>query len=223
MSVSVSLDGYIEGPNREIDWHLVDEELHTHLNEQLGSMSGFLSGRVTHELMAAYWPTADGTSSSASDRGAEFWPENLDKPAASAEPVQEFWPEGGAVRRGPTVSKPVAEFARIWRDMPKVVYSKTLQHADWNTTIVRDVVVEEVLALKAKPGSDLALSGADLIAEFRRHDLVDGYHVYVHPVLIGSGKPLFSPTDDRTNLRHLDTRTFGNGVVLLRYERDSAS
>ncbi|MET1074106.1 MAG: dihydrofolate reductase family protein, partial [Umezawaea sp.] len=176
----------------------------------------------THELMAAYWSTADAASSS-DRRGSEFWPADLDKPVVSAEPVQEFWPEGGAVSRGPAVSKPVAEFARIWRDMPKVVYSKTLDHADWNTTIVRDVVVEDVLALKAKPGNDLALSGSEVIAEFRRHDLIDGYHVYVHPVLIGSGKPLFSPTDDRANLRHVGTRTFGNGVVLLSYERDSAS
>ena len=58
MSV-VSLDGFIEGPNRELDWHLVDDELHRHFNEVLGSMGGFLSGRVIHELMAAFWPTAD--------------------------------------------------------------------------------------------------------------------------------------------------------------------
>jgi hypothetical protein len=62
--MSVSLDGYIEVPNREIDWHLVDDELHRHFNEQLRGMGAFLGGRVTYELMAGYWPTADTDPSS---------------------------------------------------------------------------------------------------------------------------------------------------------------
>ncbi|MGH9265822.1 MAG: dihydrofolate reductase family protein, partial [Acidimicrobiales bacterium] len=57
--MSVSVDGFIEGPGRELDWHLVDDELHTHFNEQLRTMGAFLDGRVTYELMAAFWPTAD--------------------------------------------------------------------------------------------------------------------------------------------------------------------
>src|SRR5439155_568164 len=57
LMMSVSLDGFIEGPNREIDWHLVDDELHSHFNGQLGAMGAFLNGRVTNELMAEFWPT----------------------------------------------------------------------------------------------------------------------------------------------------------------------
>jgi dihydrofolate reductase len=175
---SVSLDGYIEGPNRDIDWHLVDDELHRHFNTMLSSMGAFLSGRVTYELMAEFWPTADAD---------------------------------------PSTPAPMAEFAGIWREMPKIVYSKTLEHADWNTTIVRDVVVDELLALKAQPGGDLALSGADLAATFLRHDLVDEYRVYVHPVVIGRGKPLFPTADIKISLQLAEARAFGNGVVLLRY------
>ena len=178
--MSVSVDGFIEGPNRELDWHLVDDELHRHFNEQLAAMGGFLDGRVTYELMAEFWPTADAD------------------PASTA---------------------PMREFARIWREMPKIVYSRTLERADWNTTIVRDVVVEEVLALKAQPGGDLTLGGADLAAAFMRHDLIDEYRLYVHPVVIGRGKPLFPTSDARIDLRLAETRAFGNGVVLLRYQR----
>jgi len=178
--MSVSVDGFFEGPNRELDWHLVDDELHSHFNEQLSAMGGFLDGRVTYQLMAAFWPTAD-----------------VD----------------------PASTPPMREFARIWREMPKIVYSRTLERADWNTTIVRDVVVEEVLALKARPGGDLVLGGADLAAAFMRHDLIDEYRLYVHPVVIGRGKPLFPTSDARTRLRLAETRTFGNGVVLLRYQR----
>jgi dihydrofolate reductase len=113
----------------------------------------------------------------------------------------------------------MVEFARLWRGMPKIVFSRTLDRADWNTTIVRDVVVEEILALKAQPGGDLALGGADLAATFRLHDLIDEYRLYVHPVLIGRGKPLFAASDATINLRLAETRTFGNGVVLLHYQR----
>lgn len=178
LSMSVSLDGYFEGPDREIDWHLVDDELHRHFNDVLRPMGAFLSGRVTHELMASSWPTADAD---------------------------------------PAAPEPVAEFAEIWRDTPKIVYSRTLEHAEWNSTIVREVVPGEVMALKARPGGDLALGGADLAATFLRHGLIDEFRVYVHPVVLGAGRPLFRDPDLRTSLRLLDTMTFGNGVVLLHY------
>ena len=180
LMLSVSVDGFVEGPNREIDWHMVDDELHTHFNDQIRTMGAILNGRVTYELMASFWPTAD---------------------------------------QDPTSTPPMVDFAGIWRDMPKIVYSRTLQEAGWNTTIVREVVPEEIQQLKAEPGGDLVLGGADLAAAFLRHDLVDEYRIYVHPVLIGRGKPLFQPLDARRIVRLVETRTFGNGVVLLRYER----
>jgi dihydrofolate reductase len=184
LMMSVSLDGFIEGPDRQIDWHMVDDELHSHFNEQLRAMDAFLNGRVTHELMAGFWPAADSDPSS---------------------------------------TQPMVEFAAIWRDMPKIVFSRTLERADWNTTIMRDVDPAEIRALQERPGGDMVLSGADLAAAFMRHDLVDEYRLYVHPVLIGRGKPLFQASDAKTNLRLAETRTFGNGVVLLRYERAEAS
>jgi dihydrofolate reductase len=180
LMMSVSVDGYIQGPDREIDWHMVDHELHRHFNEQLGAMAAFLSGRVTWELMAGFWPTAD---------------------------------------QDPASTRPMVEFARIWRDTPKVVYSRTLREAGWNTSVVREVVPEEVRALKARHGGDLALGGADLAAAFLAQDLVDEYRIYVHPIVLGAGTPLFPPLADRIDLRLVETRTFAHGVVLLRYQR----
>ncbi|MEQ4517767.1 dihydrofolate reductase family protein [Pseudarthrobacter sp. B907] len=177
-ALQVSLDGFMEGPHRELDWHMVDDELHSHFNEELRTMGAFLDGRITYELMAAYWPTAD---------------------------------------RNPASTPPEAEFAGIWREMPKIVYSKTLESADWNTTVARDVVVEDILALKAQPGGDLALGGARLADSFRRLGLIDEYWIYIHPVLLGQGTPLFKPADNRAALTLAETRTFGNGVVRLRY------
>jgi dihydrofolate reductase len=178
--MSVSVDGYMEGPNREIDWHMVDDELHRSFNGWLGDAGGFLEGRVTHELMAQFWPTAD---------------------------------------QDPTAPPTVVEFARIWRDTPKVVYSRTLDRADWNATVVHDVVPAEVLALKAQPGGNLVLGGAELGAEFARHDLIDEYRLYVHPVVIGRGRPMLRPSDAKVPLQLIETHTFGSGVVMLRYER----
>ncbi|MEU9531740.1 dihydrofolate reductase family protein [Streptomyces sp. NPDC048213] len=178
--MSMSLDGFIEGPGRNIDWHTVDEELHSYFNEQLAGMGGMLDGRVTHQLMADFWPTAD---------------------------------------QDPANEGPMAEFAVIWRNMPKYVYSRTLEHADWNTTIVREVIPEEVRALKEQPGGDLALGGADLAASFAAHDLIDQYRVYIHPVLIGRGKPMFPAEETMRPLRLTGSRTFGTGVVELCYDR----
>ena len=178
--MSVSLDGFIEGPERQIDWHRVDDEVERHVDEQLRTMGTFLYGRVCYELMAAFWPTAD---------------------ANPASPPR------------------VVEFSRLWREMPKIVFSRTLERADYNTTIARDVVVDEIMALKAQPGGDLVLAGADLTASFRRHDLINEYRIYIHPVLIGRGKPLFSAATVMTTLRLVESRPFGNGVVHLRYER----
>jgi dihydrofolate reductase len=179
-TISVSVDGYMEGPNREIDWHMVDDEFHRHMNGWLAAAAGFLEGRVTYELMAEFWPTAD---------------------------------------QDPAAPPPVVEFAQIWRDMPKVVYSRTMERADWNATVVHDVVPAEVLALKAQPGGDLVLGGADVAAEFARYDLIDEYRLYVHPVVIGRGRPMLRPSDATVPLRLVETHTFGNGIIMLRYER----
>ncbi|MFC8618769.1 dihydrofolate reductase family protein [Micromonospora purpureochromogenes] len=178
--MSVSLDGFFEGPGGDLGWHLVDDELHRHFNAELRTMGGFLNGRRSYQLMAEFWPTAD---------------------------------------QDPASTAPVVEFAGIWRDMPKIVYSRTLDAVDWNATLVRDVVPDEVRRLKAEPGGDLALGGADLLSTFLRHDLVDEYRLYVHPVVLGGGRQLFPASGDRQPLRLTGTRTFGNGVVLLRHER----
>lgn len=176
----MSLDGYMEGPGRSLDWHMVDDELHRHMNEVLGGMGAFLSGRVSYELMASVWPYVD--------------------------------PD-------PTSTDPMVEFAQIWRDMPKFVFSRTLERADWNTTVVREVSVAEMEALKSRPGGDLLLGGANLAAEFLRLGLIDEYRIYVHPVVVGAGTPLFPSLSAVMPLHLAESRTFGNGVVLLRYQR----
>jgi dihydrofolate reductase len=82
---------------------------------------------------------------------------------------------------------------------------------------MREVDVEEVEALKALPGGDMVVGGADLAATFIEHGLVDEYHLYVTPVVPGRGKRMFPET--KLDFELADTRTVGNGVVLPRYRR----
>jgi dihydrofolate reductase len=180
LMMSESLDGFIAGPNGELDWGSGGDEFHNHMDDLLGGMGAFLHGRVVYELMAAFWPTADSD---------------------------------------PACAPHVARFAPIWRNMPKFAFSRTLERVEWNTTLLREVVPEQIRELQAQPGGDMVLGGADIGASFMEHDLIDEYRIYVHPVVIGEGKPLFHPSAKRIALRLGETRTFSNGVVLLRCER----
>ena len=178
--MSVSLDGFVEGPDHDLRWHRVDEEVHDHFNEVLGAMSAFLDGRRTYEEMAAFWPTADAD---------------------------------------PDSTPAMAAFARIWRDMDKYVYSTTLDHAEGNTTVVPDVVAAEVEALKARPGGDMAIGGADLAATFLHLDLIDELRLYVNPVVLGAGTPMFPLAAAPVDFELAGTHAFTNGVVLLHHRR----
>lgn len=180
LMMGMSLDGYISGPNGELDWHSGGDDYLRHVDELLASMSAFVHGRVVYENMAGYWPKADAD---------------------------------------PACTPRVAAFARLWREMPKLVFSRTLERVEWNSTLVREVVPAQMRALQAQPGGDMVVGGASLGASFLQHALIDELRVYVHPVLIGTGKPLFHPSTRRTVLRLAETRSFASGVVLLRYER----
>jgi len=121
-SMGVSLDGFIAGPDGEIDWSAPDEELHRFHNQHTREMGAHLYGRRLYEVMA-YWETAD------------------EKPSA---------PDHELV------------FARIWKNMPKIVFSKTLEKVEGNARLVRDGVAEAVAELKEQRGKDLAVGGAGL-------------------------------------------------------------
>lgn len=179
-AMMVSLDGFVAGPNGELDWHLVDEELHRHFNERESIIDMHLYGRGVYETMVDYWPTADEDPSST--------PEYM------------------------------VEYARIWREKPKVVFSKTLAKVDWNSRLVRDHIADEVMKLKNEPGHYMTVGGATLASSFLRYGLIDEFWMYVNPVVIGSGFPVFRDLQHIKNFQLIDTYTFKTGIVQLRYE-----
>jgi dihydrofolate reductase len=178
-SMGVSLDGFIAGPNGEIDWTAPDEELHRFHNQQTRELGAHLLGRRLYEEMV-YWETADET---------------------------------------PSTSEPELEFARIWKNLPKIVFSKTLEAVEGNTRLTSVGVAEEVAALKEQPGKDLAVGGAGLASSLIKLDLVDEYRLFVSPVVLGGGTPYFPALEERINVELVEARMFGSRVVYLRYRR----
>ena len=121
--------------------------------------------------------------------------------------------------QNPSAPEYELEFAHIWKALPKIVFSTTLETVEGNARLVREDAVEEATKLKEQPGRDLAVGGAALASTFIKLDLVDEYRLFVSPVVLGGGTPYFPPLNERINLDLVETRTFGSRVVYLRYRR----
>lgn len=131
------------------------------------------------------------------------------------EAMSSHWPTAD---QQPGVTPAEIEFARRWREMPKVVFSSSLRTVDWNTRLVTGDAVAEITRLKSEDGGPMDIGGATLAAAAMRAGLIDEYVVVTHPVLVGGGTPFFTALDSWVNLRLVETRTFPDGVVLNRYE-----
>jgi dihydrofolate reductase len=174
----VSLDGFIEGPNQSLAWGIIDEELHSFINDQQSRIDTYLFGRRMYEVMA-YWETAEAD---------------------------------------PSNPEYVLEFARIWKRIVKIVYSQTLERVQGNARLSRGNIVEEIAQLKAQPGQDMSVGGASIAAALSQSGLIDEYQLFIHPVVLGRGTPMFQAANTQINLRLVETRTFHSGVVMLRYQ-----
>ena len=130
--------------------------------------------------------------------------------------VMTYW---DTVEEDPSAPEYALEFARIWQALPKIVFSTTLEQVQGNARLATRGVAEEVAELKAQPGKDLAVGGAGLAASCIRLGLVDEFHLFFSPVVLGGGTPFFPPLEQRVELELLETRTFASRVVFARYGR----
>lgn len=126
-----------------------------------------------------------------------------------------YWPTDFAKQDDPVV-------ARLMNDLPKIVFSTTLNSAEWNNSrLVKENAAEEVSKLKGQPGKDIAIFGSsDLATSLAEAGLIDEYRIIVNPVFLGHGTPLLKGIKDRLNLKLLKARTFNSGNVLLYYVPD---
>jgi dihydrofolate reductase len=111
-------------------------------------------------------------------------------------------------------------YARALNAMHKLVFSRTLERVDWNNSrLMKEVVPEEIERLKQEPGSDMVIYGsASLVRTLTNLGLIDEYQILVHPVILGSGNPLFQDIKDRVKLKLVNTKTHPSGVVVLSYQ-----
>src|SRR5439155_22748867 len=114
-----------------------------------------------------------------------------------------------AIDERPSARDYELEFARIWKDTPKIVFSTTLEAVEGNARLVRDGAAEEVARMKEQPGKDLAVGGAGLASTLSKLGLIDEYRLFVSPVVLGAGTPYFPALEERINLELAETRTFG--------------
>lgn len=178
-SMSVSLDGFIAGPDDDISWTAPDPELFRFHLERTRGVVGQLCGRKLYETMLV-WETAEQTMTDEAE----------------------------------------LEFARVWRAIPKVVFSRTLTSVEGNARLATGDVATELDRLHDQVGDGVVgIGGAGLAAEAIAQDLVDDYHLFVNPVVLGSGTPYFPPLPEPLELQLTETRTFGSRVVFLRIQR----
>ena len=183
----ISLDGFVAGPNREMNWIKVDEEIFDHVGKRISETDTALYGRATYEMMENYWPAA------------------ADKPAATRHDI---------------------EHSKWYNKVHKVVLSGTMKNAELtNTTIISDNLsynINEIKQSRPAPGG----SGSDEILLFGsptathsliQQNLIDGYWLFVNPVILGQGIPLFAGIKDEIKLKLLTTRQFSSGVTELNY------
>lgn len=112
------------------------------------------------------------------------------------------------------------EFARIWRPIPKVVFSRTLNSVEGNARLATDDIATEVGRLRDQPGEGVvSIGGAGLAAAAIAEDLIDEYRQFVNPVILGGGTPYFTPLAKPLDLRLAESRIFNSRAVYLRYQR----
>lgn len=130
--------------------------------------------------------------------------------------MESYWP---AIAKNPTGNKPEDEFAVLIDNISKILFSRTLQHVDWkNTELKAEISKEEILALKQQAGKNILAGSPSMIVALTQMGLIDEYQLVVHPVILGSGLPLFKNIRDKVSLTLLKTKTFGSGAVVLYYE-----
>ncbi len=178
----VSLDGFVAGPNGEMNWIKVDEEIFDHVGHRINNSDTALYGRVTWQMMEGYWPTA------------------ADQPNASKHDI---------------------EHAAWYKKAHKIVLSKTMQHEQrLNTTFIGEQVEQRIKAVKQQDGKEILIFGSPSATHaLLQYGLVDEFWLFVNPILLSKGIPLFKNVPETTPLTLVSSKTFTNGVIGMQYKK----
>lgn len=181
LQVQMTLDGFVAGPNGELDWMNMnwDNGIMNYVSELTDSIGTILLGRKMTEGFVSYWTKV------------------VSKP-----------------------SSPEYAFGKKMVDTPKVVFTKTLDKSKWeNTSIAKGELGEEIKKLKNQGGKDIIVyGGAGFVSSLIKAGLIDEYHLFVNPAVIGSGMTIFKYINGKRNLKLVKSIPFDCGIVLLHYE-----
>lgn len=173
LDLAVTIDGFIEGANGEIDWCIMDDDMN--MEGFMATIDTIFYGRVSYDMWGNYYPEGEPT------------------------PAEKF----------------------VWdsvRSMKKYVFS-SIPREDGRAIFITSDIAQEVDQIKRQDGKDIWLyGGSKLIETFVNLDLIDIYRLSVHPVVLGTGKPLFENLKKRLNLTLIEVNKFRSGVVELIYE-----
>jgi dihydrofolate reductase len=180
-----SLDGFVAGTKGEMNWITIDDEIFDFVSTMTDQADTALYGRVTYEMMEAYWPTA------------------AEKPNAS---------------------KHDKEHSIWYKNVSKIVLSKTMNGSGLrNTKVISDNLQENINSLKQSGDSgskNILIFGSPRASHsLLAIGLIDEYWIFVNPVLLGQGIPLFKNVTDIVKLKLLESKTFASGVVALHYRK----
>ncbi len=179
----VSLDGFVAGPQGEMDWIRVNDEMFDTVGKLTDTADAALYGRTTYQMMESYWPTAG------------------DQPNASKHDI---------------------EHSLWYNKVEKIVASnsmKDIQRSD--TQFIAGNIVAQIEQLKQKPGGTILMIGSpSTYHELAPHNLVDEYWLFINPILIGTGIPMFKNISDKIGLKLKETKVFSSGVIGLHYEKE---
>lgn len=131
--------------------------------------------------------------------------------------MESAWP---SIVKNPTGNKPIDEFAILIDNIRKIVFSRTLKSVSWeNSELAQGDLEAEVAALKKQPGKNILVGGPSMIVQLMNSGLIDEYQFYIHPIVLGTGLPLFKDIFGRIDLKLLNTKIFRSGVVVHYYEQ----
>jgi dihydrofolate reductase len=179
VSLHTSLDGYVGGPNGEMDWINIDDEIFDFVADFTEKADTALYGRITYEMMDNYWPTAANKTN-----------------ATKHDLVHSAW----------------------YNNSKKIVISRTIKEHKTKTVFIADNISSELKKLKSQPGKNILLFGSPSVVHYlAKHQLVDEYWLFVNPIILGRGIPLFVENEKRTELQLSGNKSFNCGVIALHY------
>jgi dihydrofolate reductase len=175
-----SLDGFVGGPNGEMNWIIPDPNMFEYASQQTDLADTALYGRVTYEMMNGYWPTA------------------ADQPNASKHDI---------------------EHSKWYMEVTKVVLSTTMKNSNLEKTkIINENISSEINKLKQESGKNILIFGSPrAVHSLMEENLIDEYWLFVNPILLGNGIPLFKNIKTMTKLKLMSTRAFDSGVIGSNY------